>query len=146
MSQKTENSKAEISVSFDGPPKRFIGNDSDIDSVEIWTKKFETVVSIKGWTKNQALDVFKVWLEGPAAKWQFENDDEKKKFFTLSDWTNEMTKEFKDPKTGNNFIIFGLSDFLINKDERIGKFNARLKSYLNKIPSKMYTDETIKEI
>ncbi|OMJ24643.1 hypothetical protein AYI70_g1449 [Smittium culicis] len=67
-------------ISFEGLNPHFRGDSKDFDSVEIWNRKFNSIAHLKGWDEKQSIEVFKVWLERPAAEWIYQDKNEKKEY------------------------------------------------------------------
>ncbi|OMJ16945.1 hypothetical protein AYI70_g6286, partial [Smittium culicis] len=158
------------SISFEGLPPRFRGDSKDLDPVEIWARKFKSIANLKGWDEKQSIEVFKVWLEGPAAVWFYEDKKKKREDSYNSVASNskhiKKTESEKTPEILDKLIeeladefgikkrmlkdrahdIFSLSQFSKKEDESIEKFNDRFTNYLSKIEKKMYTKESINEI
>ncbi|PVU93186.1 hypothetical protein BB561_003427 [Smittium simulii] len=77
---------------------------SDVNTSKIWMKKFNIVSMIKKWSDETKISVFKLWLEGNAAKWL-----EKEEYFlinvkSMADWEIDFLSKFKGnikPQAGN---------------------------------------------
>ncbi|OLY82925.1 hypothetical protein AYI68_g2947 [Smittium mucronatum] len=130
---------------FEGLPSRFRGEESDVDTSEIWMKKFNIVSMLKKWSDETKVSVFKLWLEGNAAKWLEKEESSSANVKSMADWETKFLSEFKGnikPQAGN---LITLSQLNMEHGEHISNFNSRYRRYLHTIPKKMYTPEWVKE-
>ncbi|OMJ11839.1 hypothetical protein AYI69_g9679 [Smittium culicis] len=143
--------QAKLPISFEGLPKRFKGDEKDNDTVEIWTSRFVGICKLKGWNDSESVEVFKIWLEGPAAKCLYDKeklakDDKQPIEWNLEKLSEALTVEFQDFKKLIKHDIFTLSEIKKKDTESLEEFNTKYVKYLEKIPESMYTKDSIKEM
>ncbi|PVU94721.1 hypothetical protein BB561_002312 [Smittium simulii] len=112
---------------FEGLPSRFRGEESDVDTSEMWMKKFNIVSMLKKWSDETKVSVFKLWLEGNAAKWLEKEESSSTNVKSMADWETDFLSEFKGkikPQAGN---LITLSQLNMEYGEHISKFNSRYR-------------------
>ncbi|OMJ29471.1 hypothetical protein AYI69_g1019 [Smittium culicis] len=130
---------------FEGLPSRFKGDDSDVDDAEIWMKKFKIVSALNKWDEETKFNIFKLWLEGKAAKWLESREAIHEEIRMMVDWERDFLSEFNESKSKQKGNLITLCQLKINSGETISQFNSRYIKYLNAIPKNMYTPDWIKE-
>ncbi|RKP16021.1 hypothetical protein ROZALSC1DRAFT_25758, partial [Rozella allomycis CSF55] len=80
---------------FEGLPPRFVGDGSDIDSVDSWVSTFKMVIRLKGIDDDTATQLFGCWLVGEAKAWYLKRlDTEEAKAWKLNDWLECLITRF----------------------------------------------------
>ncbi|PVU88846.1 hypothetical protein BB559_005359 [Furculomyces boomerangus] len=130
---------------FEGLPPRFRGEDSDIDPADIWLKKVKLVSELKEWKPDIFLSVFKLWLEGKAAKWLEKTISKYGSSLEMSTLEKDFLLEFKTTKNKESGNLITLSQYTPKPKETISSFNDRFTDYLHTIPTKFYTKEWVSE-
>ncbi|OMJ29235.1 Retrovirus-related Pol polyprotein from transposon [Smittium culicis] len=121
-------------------PSKFKGDGTDTMDADVWVAKLKSACTIGGIEATKEVDVFKLWLEGKAANWQFdEGKKESTREWNLEEWTKELCVRFSKHKNPAKKDIFTLSNMRKNELESMFSFNLRFKEYLALIPETMYT-------
>ncbi|OMJ09517.1 hypothetical protein AYI69_g10622 [Smittium culicis] len=128
-------------------PQKFTGSKDDATKAEIWIKKFKSSIKFSKISDEDAVELFKLWLKGDAAKWKFDVEDAEK----TEQWDFlqilEKFQEYFVTKKAKNFPgdVFSLMKLSKEKNETMEEFNREFKVYLKRIDKKMYTIELIKK-
>ncbi|OMJ20224.1 hypothetical protein AYI70_g4249, partial [Smittium culicis] len=140
MSTKNER------INTDLFPRKFSDSEDDVKIIDIWTNRFSTTVTLNAIDETKAVDLSKLWTEGPAVEWH--NDLEAMsdtKGWTLKDWLGKLKSKFvkKIDQKGN---IFTLLEFKKEGTEYMDTFNNRFRKYVSTIPVEMRTDGLVRKI
>ncbi|OMJ17587.1 hypothetical protein AYI70_g5884, partial [Smittium culicis] len=126
-------------------PRKFSGSISDLLKAEMWTKRFHMAVKFSKMDADDSIDLFKLWLNDDAAKWQNDTElEEDVSEWKLENWTKALEDKFGDKKKqkGNVFLLIKMEKKV---DETLEDFNKRFTNYLKTIEPEMYTEELVKK-
>ncbi|OMJ26833.1 hypothetical protein AYI69_g3757 [Smittium culicis] len=83
-------------------PRKFSGSIRDHLKAEMWTKRFHMAVKFSKMDADDSLDLFKLWLNDDAAKWQNVTElEEDVSEWKLENWTKALEDKFGDKKNRN---------------------------------------------
>ncbi|OLY80703.1 Pro-Pol polyprotein [Smittium mucronatum] len=130
-----------MSISFEGLPNKFTGDNTNEEDFGIWRDKFSLVATIKGWEPKLKLQILELWLEKAALKW-FRNYKLNNPETNLEKALEGLGGAFSKKKQGS---VKTLMEMSAKSRETISEFNNRFRSYLGLIPTTHITDELIKD-
>ncbi|OMJ22449.1 hypothetical protein AYI69_g1330 [Smittium culicis] len=101
------------------------GRSSDVLSIGIWINKIEAVIKFAIPKEENKAELFKLWLEGKAASWQFDMEQgEETSGWTLSEWLKNIQSHFKKVKgKSKKRINFELEKINLEPGESIVDLN-----------------------